>query len=123
MRARASTHVYVYVCVFIEKACGSPPGMSVEKDDRLQKLYDREGRNTSSTDPKMMNARVFIGNLAADKVNRQDVMRMFEPYGKVLGVSLHRSYGFVQFDKEESAEEAVKGTNGQIVQGLRVGEE
>ena len=93
-----------------------------EKDGRLQRLYDREGRNTSSMDPKMMNSRVFIGNLAADKVTRQDIVRMFEPYGKVLGISLHKSYGFVQFDNEENANTAVKAINGKMVEGLRIGE-
>ena len=96
--------------------------MSAEKEEKVLKKYDREGRNTSSSDPKMMNARVFIGNLAAEKVTRQDVMKLFQSHGKVLGVSLHRSYGFVQFDKEESAEVAVKAIHGKTVQGLRVGE-
>ena len=92
-----------------------------EKQSRLQKIYDREGRNTSSDDPKMMNARVFIGNLASDKMSRQEVMKMFEPYGKVLGVSLHKSYGFVQFETEKEAKAAVKATNGNVVEGLRIG--
>lgn len=92
------------------------------REARLQRIYDREGRNTSSMDPKMMNARVFIGNLAADRVSRQDVVKLFEPHGKVLGVSLHKSYGFVQFENEESAKDAVKAINGKMVEGLRVGE-
>ena len=92
------------------------------RDGRLQRLYDREGRNTSSMDPKMMDARVFIGNLAADRVTRQDVVKLFEAYGKVLGVSLHKSYGFVQFDKEENAQTAVKAIDGVMLEGLKVGE-
>lgn len=91
-------------------------------ETRVHKRYDREGRNTSSMDPKMLNARVFIGNLAADKVIRQDVVKLFEPFGKVLGVSLHKSYGFVQFENEKDARTAVKATHGTTVEGLRVGE-
>ena len=94
---------------------------SEREREARQRVYDREGRNTSSMDPKMLNSRVFIGNLASDRVSRQDVVKMFEPYGKVLGVSLHKSYGFVQFDDEDSAKEAVKGIDGRIVEGLRVG--
>ena len=93
-----------------------------QSEDRLLRLYDKEGRNTSSTDPKMMNARVFIGNLPAEKVSRQDVEQIFAPFGKILGVSLHKSYGFVQFDDEEAAREAVKNTNGSVMHGLRLGE-
>ena len=88
--------------------------------NKLRSL-DREGRNTSSNDPKMMRSRIFIGNLAADKVSRQEVEQVFAPYGKILGVSLHKSYGFVQFDNEESAEKAVSGENGIVMHGLKLG--
>lgn len=69
-----------------------------------------------------MNSRVFIGNLPSDKLSRQEVEKLFEPYGKILGVSMHRSYGFVQFDNEESAKEAVQNTNGSVICGLKLGE-
>ncbi|KAL5466831.1 hypothetical protein EMCRGX_G030982 [Ephydatia muelleri] len=94
--------------------------MEKGKDSRLQKLYDKEGRNTSSSDPTMMHSRVFIGNLPSDKLSRQEVEKLFEPYGKILGVSMHRSYGFVQFDSEEAAKEAVRQTNGTVLCGLRL---
>jgi RNA recognition motif-containing protein len=93
-----------------------------QKGSRLREIYDREGRNTSSLEPKMLSSRVFIGNLASEKVTRQDVVKMFEPFGKVLGVSLHKSYGFVQFESEKDAKAAVKGTDGTNVEGLRIGE-
>ena len=50
------------------------------------------------------------------------VETMFGSFGKILGVSLHKSYGFVQFDNEESANEAVRANNGKTVHGLRIGE-
>ena len=90
--------------------------------DRMLKIYERDGRNTSSNDPKMMEARVFIGNLPADQVTRQAVEKMYKDYGKILGISLHKSYGFVQFDSEENAKEAVKATNGSMMLGKRLGE-
>lgn len=84
-------------------------------------VYEREGRNTSSKDPKMLHSRVFIGNLASDEVSRQDVETLFTSYGKVLGVSLHKSYGFVQFDTEESAKKSVKAMHGHMFHGLKMG--
>ena len=90
--------------------------------DRMLKIYERDGRNTSSNDPKMLEARVFIGNLPADQVTRQAVEKMYKDYGKILGISLHKSYGFVQFDSEENAKAAVKGTNGSMMMGKRLGE-
>ena len=32
------------------------------------KIYDRDGTNTSSDDPEMMQSRLFIGNLKSNKV-------------------------------------------------------
>lgn len=93
----------------------------MSRDEKLERL-EREGRNTSSTDPKMMNSRVFIGNLPAEKVSRQSIEKMFGSFGRILGVSLHKSYGFVQFDNEEDAKAAVKANNGAVVHGLRLGE-
>ena len=108
---------------FCKPACSRSCSLcdSMSRDEKLERL-EREGRNTSSTDPKMMNSRVFIGNLAAEKVSRQSVEKMFGSFGRILGVSLHKSYGFVQFDNEEDAKEAVKANNGAMVHGLRLGE-
>ena len=90
--------------------------------ERMLKIYERDGRNTSSNDPKMMEARVFIGNLPADQVTRQAVEEMYKDYGKILGISLHKSYGFVQFDDSDSANTAVKATHGKMMNGNRRGE-
>ena len=90
--------------------------------ERMLKIYERDGRNTSSNDPKMMEARVFIGNLPSEQVTRQAVEQMYKEFGKILGISLHKSYGFVQFDNEESAKEAVKSTHGSMMSGKRLGE-
>lgn len=91
------------------------------EDKKMISVYEREGRNTSSKDPKMLHSRVFIGNLASDKVGRQDVETVFSAHGKVLGVSLHKSYGFVQFDTEESAKNAVNAMHGEMFHGLKMG--
>ena len=90
--------------------------------DRMLKIYERDGRNTSSNDPKMMEARVFIGNLPADEVNRQAVEELYKEFGKILGISLHKSYGFVQFENSDCANTAVKATHGRIMNGKRLGE-
>lgn len=91
-------------------------------DDKMQKIYEREGRNTSSNDPKLMSSRVFLGNFPADRMSRQEVEDLFSVFGKVLGISLHKTYGFVQFDNEDNAQAAVKEWNGKTVKGLKLGE-
>ena len=79
------------------------------------------GSETNSNDPKMLNARVFIGNLPAEKVSRREVETMFAVYGTILGVSLHKTYGFVQFNNEADAKKAVKGVHGRKVEGNVLG--
>lgn len=78
-------------------------------------------RNTNSDDPKMLDSRVFIGNMPSDKVTRLDMEKLFEPYGKLLGVSLHKSYGFVQYEKEEEAKKAVEAMHGHNLHGQVLG--
>lgn len=90
--------------------------------ERMLKIFERDGRNTSSNDPKMLEARVFIGNLPSESVTRQAVENMYKEYGKILGISMHKSYGFVQFDNEDSAKTAVKATHGTMMSGKRLGE-
>lgn len=89
-----------------------------EKTDRLE----ISGRMTSSQDPTLMKSRIFIGNLAVDKVSRGDLHRVFEKYGEILGISIHRNFAFVQFGKEEHANEAIKKEHQRLMGGIRVGE-
>lgn len=95
--------------------------MSSSKPKERVNVYEREGRNTSSNDPKMLNSRVFIGNLASEDVGRHDVETLFSTYGKVLGVSLHKSYGFVQFENEDSAKKSVEAMHEHLFHGQRLG--
>ena len=41
--------------------------------------------HTSSSDPKLLMSRVFIGKLPTDRVCRGDLEGMFSKYGKILG--------------------------------------
>ena len=81
----------------------------------------RISTDTSSKDPKLLNSRVFIGNLPSEKVTRRELKAMFAVHGNVLGVSLHKSYGFVQFDCEENAKNAVDDIHGKTLEGNVLG--
>lgn len=41
---------------------------------------------TRSNDPKLANARVFIGNLPSDRTTKEDLQEKFKHYGKILGL-------------------------------------
>lgn len=64
------------------------------------------------------NSRLFLGNLATDKVTREQVEDMFNRYGRVLEVSMHQNFGFVQFGDPETAQRALEGENRKIIKGL-----
>ena len=43
------------------------------------------GNQTSSQDPHAVNSRVFVGNLNTFQVNKIDVEKVFQRYGRIVG--------------------------------------
>lgn len=94
-------------------------------------------------DPTKVACRIFVGNLPTDDMERQDLKELFSKYGPVsgmwaleklilaytdyfisaliLGVLLNRGFGFVQFENEASAAEAIKNSNSITFNGKKVG--
>lgn len=64
---------------------GGPPINTSISQTQKQSEYEKEGRNTSSTDPEMMESRIFIGNLASDKVAKGLLVNYY--YQTSVGVS------------------------------------
>ncbi|XP_051931079.1 nuclear receptor coactivator 5 isoform X1 [Hippocampus zosterae] len=77
-------------------------------------------RTCSSTDPREMERRIFVGNLPTSDMDKKDLETLFSPYGKILGVSLLRGYGFVQFERVEEAEAAKLAQKGRIYKGYKI---
>lgn len=75
---------------------------------------------TSSNDPKLIKARVFVGQLDTSKCTKKDVEKVFAPYGKLLGVLLLHGYGFVQYEDEECAKRAIKEAHGADICGSKI---
>uniref|UniRef100_A0A8C6P7P7 Nuclear receptor coactivator 5 n=1 Tax=Nothobranchius furzeri TaxID=105023 RepID=A0A8C6P7P7_NOTFU len=80
----------------------------------------RYTRRCSSNDPRDLERRIFVGNLPTSDMANKDLEEMFSPYGKVIGVSLFRGYGFVQFERIEEAEAAKAGQKGRIYKGYKI---
>ncbi len=45
------------------------------------------GNQTSSQDPHAVNSRIFVGNLNTFQVNKIDVEKVFQRYGRIVGES------------------------------------
>lgn len=56
--------------------------------------------------------RLFIGNLPANTISKQDLFRIFSQYGEVIQIAIKAGYGFVQFRTAEACLECIKGETG-----------
>ncbi|KAM4583276.1 nuclear receptor coactivator 5 [Fundulus diaphanus] len=80
----------------------------------------RYPRSCSSNDPRDLERRIFVGNLPTSDMTNKDLEDLFSPYGKIVGVSLFRGYGFVQFERFEDAEAARTAQKGRIYKGYKL---
>ncbi|ABN66071.2 predicted protein [Scheffersomyces stipitis CBS 6054] len=55
------------------------------------------------------NSRLFIGNLPANTISKQDLFRIFSKYGEVIQIAIKAGYGFAQFKTAEACLECIKG--------------
>ncbi|XP_008278256.1 nuclear receptor coactivator 5 isoform X2 [Stegastes partitus] len=80
----------------------------------------RYSRSCSSSDPKDLERRIFVGNLPTSDMEKKDLEDLFNPYGKIVGVSMFRGFGFVQFERVEEAEAAKAAQKGRIYKGYKI---
>lgn len=76
---------------------------------------------TNSTDPQSINSRIFVGNLNTFVITKEDVERIFQRYGKILGISMHKGYAFIQFSTEAEARGAVQGEDQRVYAAQPIG--
>lgn len=94
----------------IEQAKGT---VASERAMKMSKV----GNQTNSQDPQAVNSRVFVGNLNTFQCSKTDVERMFQRYGRIAGISMHKGYAFVQFTNPFDARSACLGEDGRTVLG------
>lgn len=74
---------------------------------------------TAKNRPK--NARVFVGNLASEFTNVNEMTSIFYKYGELIEEPvLRRSFGFIQYASAESASRAVDAEQGRIIGGIAI---
>ena len=114
-----------------EQPVEPPPAAETRKDEFGRDVPAARSRSPPRSPPRRdsprarspspglpPNSRLFLGNLATDKVTRGQIEAMFSKYGRVLEVSLHQNFGFVQFEDAETASVAMAGENRKIIKGL-----
>lgn len=75
---------------------------------------------TNSDDPILLESRLFIGNLPTDQVGKREVEEKFCKYGKILGCSVHKGFGFIQYERVEEARMAIQEECGSLYHGLKI---
>jgi len=75
------------------------------------------GNQTSSQDPQAVNSRAFVGNLNTFQVVKTDVEKIFQKYGRIAGISMHKGYAFVQFTSPFDARSACLGEDAKTLCG------
>jgi len=74
------------------------------------------GVTRSSAHKKGVTSRLFVGNLD-DGVTKDDLISIFESFGKITATEMKKSYGFVRFDSLEAASAAKAGMDRKDVRG------
>lgn len=72
-------------------------------------------------DPATAGSRIFVGHLQTEEMNRNELEEHFSKYGTIVGSLLNRGFGFVQFEDEQAAQNAIKNENGSMFKGRRIG--
>lgn len=73
-------------------------------------------------DPSTAGSRIFVGHLQTDDMNKAELEEHFTKYGKVVGSLINRGFGFVQFENDEAARNAIQKEDGAMFKGRRIGE-
>lgn len=66
----------------------------------------------SMKDPATASSRIYIGNLG-ENVLKSEIENIFRKYGTIRGVLLSRNFGFVQYESDECANNAIANENEQ----------
>lgn len=60
--------------------------------------------------------RIYVGGLP-EKANVDDLYEHFVQFGQINGIIVNRNFGFVQFETEAQAQDAIAKADGSVFQG------
>lgn len=85
--------------------------MTREEEDAYQEFIKTESyyMKTQKWDEFPDKLRLFIGNLPANTISKQDLFRIFSQYGEVVQISIKAGFGFAQFRTAEQCLACIKG--------------
>ncbi|KAL2421761.1 hypothetical protein ABEF95_005389 [Exophiala dermatitidis] len=93
---------------------------------RTQTLYDQfledERRYVTEGiwDRFPLGSRLFVGNLASEKVTKRDLFHVFHKHGRLAQISIKQAYGFVQYLEASSCQAALQAEQGSEIRGRKI---
>lgn len=93
--------------------------MSPEEQERYSIYLRGENKITEmhNIPPK---SRLFIGNLPLKNVSKEDLFRIFSPFGYILQINIKNAFGFIQYDNPSSVKKAIEWESDQINFGKKL---
>ncbi|KAI8386230.1 uncharacterized protein HLK63_H03047 [Nakaseomyces glabratus] len=93
--------------------------MTPEESVRYNDYLKGENKITEmhSIPPK---SRLFIGNLPLKNVSKQDLFRLFSPFGHILQINIKNAFGFIQYDNPKSVRAAIECESQEINFGKKL---
>lgn len=90
------------------------PDLTKPMTEEERQSYDEYMRHEDTLssgkwDDYPIGSRLFIGNLAVNTLRKEDVFRIFHPYGKIMQVNLKQGFGFIQYTTAEECSKAIQG--------------
>ncbi|KAG8227618.1 hypothetical protein J437_LFUL004230 [Ladona fulva] len=71
-------------------------------------------------DPSTAKSRIFVGNIPTSEMTKKDLEDVFGKYGNIVGITLNKGFGFVQYEEDSSAAEAIKQEHGAHYRGKQM---
>ncbi|QLG75079.1 hypothetical protein HG535_0H04060 [Zygotorulaspora mrakii] len=93
--------------------------MTPEERERYTKYLHGENKITELHDipPK---SRLFIGNLPLKNVSKEDLFRIFSPYGLILQINIKNAFGFIQYNNPKSVTTAIEKESQELSFGKKL---
>lgn len=67
-------------------------------------------------------SRLFVGNLASEKVTKRDLFHVFHRHGRLAQISIKQAYGFVQYLEASSCQAALEAEQASEIRGRKIRE-
>jgi len=98
-----------------ESQSSPPQSVSNSTDQAPRHSAPPQHRSLHSGKRPPPGTRLFVGNLKSEETSKEEFRGIFEKYGEVLEVAIHRSFAFVQFKDAPALEAAMQAEQGRMI--------